>query len=54
MAMFRQCGVTITQTNVSAGTKSILANITDPYIGHIELVEITLESLPQKAMQSWK
>jgi len=54
MAMFRQRGVTITQTNVSAGTKSILANITDPYMGRIELVEITPESLHQKAIQSWK
>jgi catechol 2,3-dioxygenase-like lactoylglutathione lyase family enzyme len=52
--MFRQRGVTVTQTNVSAGTKSILANITDPYMGRIELVEITPESLHQTAIQSWK
>ena len=52
--MFKQRGVTVTQTNVSAGTKSILANITDPYMGRIELVEITPESLHQKAIQSWK
>lgn len=54
VAMFKQRGVTVTQTNVSAGTKSILANITDPYMGRIELVEITPESLHQKAIQSWK
>ena len=52
--MFKKRGVTVTQTNVSAGTKSILANITDPYMGRIELVEITPESLHQKAIQSWK
>ena len=52
--MFKQRGVMVTQTNVSAGTKSILANITDPYMGRIELVEITPESLHQKAIQSWK
>jgi catechol 2,3-dioxygenase-like lactoylglutathione lyase family enzyme len=52
--MFKQRGVTVTQPNVSAGTKSILANITDPYMGRIELVEVTPESLHQKAIQSWK
>ena len=54
VGMFKQRGVTVTQTNVSAGTKSILANITDPYMGRIELVQITPESLHQKAIQSWK
>src|SRR5262245_57933577 len=52
--MFKQRGVTVTATNVSAGTKSILANITDPYMGRIELVQITPESLHQKAIQSWR
>ena len=52
--MFKHRGVTVTQTNVSAGTKSILANITDPYMGRIELVQITPESLHQKAIQGWK
>ena len=52
--MFKKRGVTVTQTNVSAGTKSILANITDPYMGRIELVEITPESLHHKAIESWK
>ena len=52
--MFKDRGVTVTDTNVSAGTKAILANITDPYMGRIELVEITPESTHQKAIQSWK
>ena len=52
--MLKQRGVTVTQTNVSAGTKSILANITDPYMGRIEMVEITPGSLHQEAIQSWK
>jgi catechol 2,3-dioxygenase-like lactoylglutathione lyase family enzyme len=52
--VFKQRGVTVTGTNVSAGTKSILANITDPYMGRIELVEITPDSLHRKAIQSWK
>ena len=47
-------GAAVTRTNVSAGTKSILANITDPYMGHVELVEITPESLHQQAIQRWK
>jgi predicted enzyme related to lactoylglutathione lyase len=52
--MFRDRGVMVTDTNVSAGTKSILANITDPYMGRIELVEITPESLHRKAIDAWK
>ena len=52
--MFKQRGVMVTQTNVSAGTKSILANITDPYMGRIELAQFTPESLHQKAVDSWR
>ena len=52
--MFRDRGVMVTDVNVSAGTKSNLANITDPYMGRIELVEITPESLHRKAIDSWK
>ena len=52
--MFKLRGVTVTPTNVSAGTKSILSNITDPYMGRIELVQITPESLHQKAIESWR
>jgi hypothetical protein len=53
VARFRKSGVTVTDTNVS-DTKVILANITDPYMGRIELTEITPDSLHQKAIQSWK
>ena len=53
VAMFRKRGLTVTDTNVS-DTKAVIANITDPYMGRIELVEITPESLHQKAIQSWK
>jgi hypothetical protein len=35
-------------------TKAVLANITDPYMGRIELAELPPESLHQKAIQSWK
>ena len=44
----------LTDTNVSAGTKAILANIMDPYMGRIELVQITPESSHRKAIDSWK
>jgi hypothetical protein len=53
VAMFRKRGLTVTDANVS-DTKAVIANITDPYMGRIELVEITSESLHQKAIQSWK
>jgi catechol 2,3-dioxygenase-like lactoylglutathione lyase family enzyme len=53
VARFRENGVKVTDTNVS-DTKAILANITDPYMGRIELVEITPESLHYKAIQNWK
>jgi catechol 2,3-dioxygenase-like lactoylglutathione lyase family enzyme len=52
--MFKDRGVMVTDTNPSAGTKAMLANITDPYMGRIELVEITPESLHKKAIDSWK
>ena len=38
VARFRKNGVTVSDTNVS-DTKAILANITDPYMGRIELAE---------------
>jgi catechol 2,3-dioxygenase-like lactoylglutathione lyase family enzyme len=53
VAMFRARGVTVTNTNVS-DTKAILANITDPYMGRIELAQLPPESLHQKAIQGWK
>jgi catechol 2,3-dioxygenase-like lactoylglutathione lyase family enzyme len=53
VAMFRKRGVMVSDTNVS-DTKAVLANITDPYMGRIELAELTSESLHYKAIQSWK
>lgn len=53
VARFRANGVTVSDTNTS-DTKAILANITDPYMGRIELAELTPESLHHKAIQSWK
>ena len=53
VARFRRSGATVSDTNTS-DTKAILANITDPYMGRIELAELTPDSLHQKAVQSWK
>jgi catechol 2,3-dioxygenase-like lactoylglutathione lyase family enzyme len=50
---FRRNGVKVSDTNTS-DTRAVLANITDPYMGRIELAELTPESLHQKAIQSWK
>jgi len=52
VARFRKMGVTVSDTNVS-DTKAILANITDPYMGRIELAQLPPESLHYKAIQSW-
>jgi len=53
VARFRKSGAMVSDTNTS-DTKAILANITDPYMGRIELAELTPESLHYKAIQSWK
>ncbi len=53
VARLRKAGLTVTDTNVS-GTKAILANITDPYMGRIELTELPAESMHYKAIQAWK
>jgi catechol 2,3-dioxygenase-like lactoylglutathione lyase family enzyme len=53
VAKFRGNGLTVTDTNRS-DTKAILANITDPYMGRIELAELPPDSLHQKAIQGWK
>jgi catechol 2,3-dioxygenase-like lactoylglutathione lyase family enzyme len=53
VAAFRKRGLAVTDTSRS-DTKVILANITDPYMGRVELVEITPDSLHNKAIQSWK
>jgi catechol-2,3-dioxygenase len=54
VAAFRNRGATVTNVTASAGTKVNLANITDPYMGRVELVEITPDSLHAKAIQNWK
>jgi uncharacterized repeat protein (TIGR01451 family) len=53
VAQFRSRGVTVTDT-IPSDTKAVLANITDPYMGRIELAELTPESLHYKAIQNWK
>jgi catechol 2,3-dioxygenase-like lactoylglutathione lyase family enzyme len=52
--MFRERGLMVSDATLSAGTKAVLANITDPYVGRIELVEITPESAHRKAINAWK
>jgi catechol 2,3-dioxygenase-like lactoylglutathione lyase family enzyme len=52
--MFRERGLMVSDATLSAGTKAVLANITDPYMGRIELVEITPESAHRKAINAWK
>jgi catechol 2,3-dioxygenase-like lactoylglutathione lyase family enzyme len=53
VAKFRASGVTVSDPNTS-DTKAKLANITDPYMGRIELAELTPESMHYKAIQAWK
>jgi catechol 2,3-dioxygenase-like lactoylglutathione lyase family enzyme len=53
VARFRKAGLKVSDTNLS-DTKAILANITDPYMGRIELAQLAPESLHYKAIQSWK
>jgi len=53
VARFRRSGLTVSDT-IPSDTKAILANITDPYMGRIELTELTPESLHNKAIQNWK
>jgi catechol 2,3-dioxygenase-like lactoylglutathione lyase family enzyme len=53
VAEFRKRGVDVTDTNVS-DTKAILANIKDPYMGRIELAQLTPESLHAQAIQKAK
>jgi hypothetical protein len=47
-------GLAVQVAVAQRGTKAILANITDPYMGRIELVEITPESSHKKAIDAWK
>lgn len=53
VARYRQAGLTVSNVNAS-DTKAMLANITDPYMGRIELAQLPPESLHQKAIASWK
>jgi Glyoxalase/Bleomycin resistance protein/Dioxygenase superfamily len=53
VAWFRKNGLTVSDT-IPSDTKAILANITDPYMGRIELTELPPESMHYKAIQSWK
>jgi catechol 2,3-dioxygenase-like lactoylglutathione lyase family enzyme len=52
--MFRERGLMVSDAALSAGTKAVLANVTDPYMGRNELVEITPESAHRKAINAWK
>jgi len=52
-ARFRKGGLKVSDPNTS-DTKAILANITDPYMGRIELAQLPPESMHYKAIQSWK
>jgi catechol-2,3-dioxygenase len=54
VAMFKSRGAKVTDVTKSAGTRVNLANISDPYMGRVELVEITPESLHAKAIASYK
>jgi catechol 2,3-dioxygenase-like lactoylglutathione lyase family enzyme len=53
VARFRKNGLTVSDVNKSS-TGALLANITDPYMGRIELAELPPDSQHQKAIQSWK
>ena len=53
VARFRNRGLTVMGPNPS-DTKAVIANITDPYMGRIELTELPPESMHYKAIQSWK
>jgi hypothetical protein len=53
VARFRKNGLTVSDVNRS-DTKAMLANITDPYMGRIELAELPPDSLHYKAIERWK
>jgi catechol 2,3-dioxygenase-like lactoylglutathione lyase family enzyme len=50
---FRRRGLTVTDVTHS-DTQVNLAFITDPYMGRVELVELTPNSLHAKAIANWK
>jgi catechol 2,3-dioxygenase-like lactoylglutathione lyase family enzyme len=53
VARFRKNGLTVSDVNRS-DTKAVLANITDPYMGRIELAELPPDSLHYQAIERWK
>jgi catechol 2,3-dioxygenase-like lactoylglutathione lyase family enzyme len=53
VARLRKGGLKVSDPNTS-DTKAVLANITDPYMGRIELAQLPPESMHYKAIQSWK
>jgi catechol 2,3-dioxygenase-like lactoylglutathione lyase family enzyme len=53
VARFRKNGLMVSDVNRS-DTRAMLANITDPYMGRIELAELPPDSLHAKAIESWK
>jgi catechol 2,3-dioxygenase-like lactoylglutathione lyase family enzyme len=54
VARYRANGATVSDPNVSANTKALLANVSDPNGNRAELGELTPESLHRKAIESWK
>jgi hypothetical protein len=54
VAMYKQRGLMVTGPNKSGNTNALLANITDPYMGRIELAELTPDSSHRKAIDSFK
>jgi methylmalonyl-CoA/ethylmalonyl-CoA epimerase len=54
VARLRSQGVMVTDPNVSANSKAILANVTDLAGNRVELGELTPESLQRRAINTWK
>ena len=52
--MFEQRGLEVQDVRKSGSTAAMLSNIVDPYMGRIELVEYTPDSLHFKAVNSWQ
>lgn len=50
VAAFRARGITVTDANKSGNTGAILANIADPYMGRVELAELTPDSKQARAL----
>lgn len=53
VARYRQAGLAVTDVNKS-DTGALLANVTDPYMGRIELAQLPPDSMHQKAIASFK